>query len=106
MEELVKELEKLTFDVVNLKETDYIKISERLLFSTNKAKELSLIKNLPFLNENQAYAICLKTYNDEDDIESFYQGDLAISEVKVYHKGMRYVVHKKRFDKNFYKLLD
>jgi cell fate regulator YaaT (PSP1 superfamily) len=106
MEELVKELEKLTFDVVSLKETDYINISERLLFATNKAKGLSLTESLPFLNEYQSYAICLQTYPDENDMISFSDGDLELNKVRVYHKGMRYVVYKKGFDKNFYKLLD
>ena len=51
------------------------------------------------------YAICIQTYPDEDDMKDYAEGDKQPYEVKIYHKGRKYLVEK-GFDKRYYKLAE
>ena len=47
---------------------------------------------------------CLKTYDDEEDVENAFKGLIKFCEIKKYRKGRIYRVTK-GFDKNYFKLL-
>jgi len=52
-------------------------------------------------------AICLKTYLDEEDLESFLNGGLKnITDIKVYYKDKEYMVVENHFSKEYYKLVE
>ena len=56
--------------------------------------------------KNQVLAICLKTYPDEDDMQKYCDGELKEpSDVKIYHKGRKYLVVEKGLDKDYYKII-
>ena len=55
----------------------------------------------------KVYAICLKTYPDEDDMQKYCDGDIEKPEdVKIYYKGRKYKVMYEYYDKEYYKLVD
>ena len=55
----------------------------------------------------KVYAIYLKTYPDEDDMQRYCDGSLKKPEdVKVYHKGRKYKVMAEYYDEEYYKLVD
>ena len=57
--------------------------------------------------KNKVEAICLKTYVDEDDMQAYCDGDIKCpSDVKIYHKGRKYLVVEEYVDENFYKIID
>jgi len=49
-------------------------------------------------------AICLKTYPDEDDMRDYCDGKIEPCDVKIYHKGKKYLVTK-NCNKEYYKLI-
>ena len=51
------------------------------------------------------WAICIQTYPDEDDMIDYTEGDKEPYEVKIYHKGRKYLVER-GFDKRYYKLAE
>jgi hypothetical protein len=53
--------------------------------------------------EKQYLATCLKTYPDEDDMVMYYEGKIEPHEVKIYHKGKKYLVTE-NYDKEYYKI--
>lgn len=56
--------------------------------------------------KNKVLAICLKTYPDEDDMQRYCDGEIKPYEVKIYHKGRKYLVVKDFFDEEYYKLIE
>jgi hypothetical protein len=54
--------------------------------------------------KNRVYATCIRTYVDEQDMMDFVNGEKKPHEVKVYHKGRKYLVVKDYVDLNYYKL--
>ena len=52
-------------------------------------------------------AICLKTYVDEDDMQGYWDGDIKCpSDVKIFHKGRKYLVIGKYVNEDFFKIID
>ena len=51
------------------------------------------------------WAICIQTYPDENDMIDYTEGNKQPYEVKIYHKGRKYLVEKS-FDKRYYKLAE
>ena len=49
-------------------------------------------------------ATCLKTYDDEEDVENALKGLIKFSEIKKYYKEKVYRI-KEGFNKNYFKLL-
>ena len=49
------------------------------------------------------WAICIQSYPDEDDMMDYCKGIKEPYEVKIYHKGRKYLVEE-GFDKRYYKL--
>jgi len=57
--------------------------------------------------KNKVLAICLKTYPDEDDMQRYCEGKLKKpSDVKVYHKGRKYLVMPGYVDEEYYKIIE
>ena len=50
-------------------------------------------------------AICKKTYPDEDDMISFYEGNIEPCDVKIYYKGKEYLVTPEIYNKEYYELI-
>lgn len=49
------------------------------------------------------WAICKKTYPDEDDINKWYNGELDLDKIKIYQKDKMYLVVED-FDEEYYSL--
>ena len=54
--------------------------------------------------KNKVLATCLKTYPDEDDMVKYTEGKIEPHQVKIYHKGRKYLVAK-YFDESYFKLI-
>ena len=56
--------------------------------------------------KNKVEAICLKTYPDEDDMQAYCDGDIEPCEVRIYHKGKKYLVLPDGYDEEYFKITD
>jgi len=52
-------------------------------------------------------AKCLKTYPDEDDMMNYCDGKINDPcDVKIYHKGRKYFVVEKHYNKDYYEIIE
>ena len=57
--------------------------------------------------KNQVLAICKKTYPDEDDMQKYCDGKIIEpSDVKIYHKGRKYLVMTEFYNEKYYTLVE
>jgi len=57
-------------------------------------------------NKNLVMAICKTTFPDEDDMERYCNGHIKPCDVKIYHKGRKYLVHPMYFDNTYFQLIE
>jgi len=50
-------------------------------------------------------AVCKKTYPDENDMIDCYDGKIKPCDVKIYHKGRKYLVYPDHCDKEYYTVI-
>jgi len=50
-------------------------------------------------------AICKKTYPDENDMIGYCDGEIEPSEVKIYHKGRKYLVYPDHCDNKYFTIM-
>ncbi len=66
-----------------------------------------IMKEFEATKKVRAWAICKKTYPDEDDMQAFCDGDIEeASDVRVYHKGRKYLVDPVHADPEYYAVID
>ena len=54
--------------------------------------------------KNKIWAICIKSYPDDEDMFEFVEGNKKLDEIRIYHKGKKYLVNK-GFDKKYYQII-
>lgn len=57
------------------------------------------------LKEYEAWAICIKSYADEDHLEEYKYGERAAEDIEIREKGKKYIVIKEFYNPKYYKLL-
>lgn len=57
-------------------------------------------------NPKSVLAICLKSYQDEDDYQEYLDGIRSIDEVRTYIKGEKHFVVDKYYNKEYYKVIE
>jgi hypothetical protein len=50
-------------------------------------------------------AVCLKSYQDEDSVARFEDGEITADEIKIYHKGEKGLVFARYCSKEHWKII-